>query len=107
MGMVEEIKRAVAVNRYNITSHAKREMMPERDDISEKELVEAILDGEIIEDYPNDKPCPSCLVFGRTRERRPIHAVCALSKEDDIAIIITAYEPDLNRWVDYRYRRDI
>lgn len=81
-------------------------MSPREDDISEKELAEAILNGEIIEDYPNDKPFPSCLIFGRTGEGRPMHGVCAYSKED-IAIIITTYEPDINMWIDYRIRRRI
>ena len=103
--ILESVKRAVSTGRYNIILHARREMSPERDDISEKELVEAISNREIIEDYHNDKPFPSCLIFGRTEEGRPIHAVCAYSKDDDIAIIITTYEPDINMWIDYRYRR--
>jgi len=98
--ILESVKRAVSTERYNITLHARREMSPERDDISEKELVEAISNGEIIEDYHNDKPFPSCLIFGRTEEGRPIHVVCAYSKDDDIAIIITTYEPDINMWID-------
>ena len=57
-----------AITKRNITLHAMREKSPERDNISEKELVEAILNGEIIEDYHNDKPFPSCLIFGRTEE---------------------------------------
>jgi len=35
--------------------------------------------------------------------KKGIHAVCAYSKDDDIAIIITTYEPDINMWIDYRY----
>ena len=71
-------------------------MSLKRDDISEKELIETILNGEIIDEYSNDKPFPSCLIFGRMEEGRPIHAVCAYSKDEDIAIIITTYEPDIN-----------
>ena len=107
MKIAEDIKSAVSKKRYNITLHAREEMSPKEDDISEKELIEAIMTGKIIEDYPNDKPFSSCLIFGRTEEGRPIHVVCAYSKEDDIAIIITTYEPDINMWIDYRYRRGI
>ncbi len=67
-------------------------------------MIEAILGGEIIENYTDDKPFPSCLRFGGTEEDRPIHAVCAYSKEDDAAIIITTYEPNVIRWIDYRRR---
>ena len=107
MKIVEDIKRAVSKKRYNITLHAREEMSPKGDDISEKELIETILNGETMEGYPNDKPFPSCLIFGRTKEGRPIHAVCAYSKDDDITIIITTYEPDINMRVDYRYRRRV
>jgi len=64
-------------------------MSLEEDNISEKELIEAILCGEVIHDYTDNKPFPSCLVFGRTGEDMPIHVVCAYSKEGDAAIIIT------------------
>ena len=104
MKIVEDIKSSLSKKRYNITLHARDEMSPKEDDISEKELIESILNGEIIEDYLNDKPFHSCLIFGKTEEGRPIHAVCAYSKDDNITIIITTYEPDINRWIDYRYR---
>ena len=107
MEILKNIKRAISKKRYNITLHAREEMSPKEDDIAEKELIEAISNGEIIEDYPNDKPFPSCLIFGSTEEGRPIHAVCAYSQEDDITIIITTYEPSINTWIDYRYRRRI
>ena len=107
MKTIEDIKRCISKKRYNITSHARREMSPKEDDISEKELVEAISKGGIIEEYPNDKPFPSCLIFGRTERGRSVHVVCAYSKEDDIVIIITTYEPAINKWIDYRYRRRI
>jgi hypothetical protein len=48
MKTIEDIKRCISKKRYNITSHARREMSPKEDDISEKELVEAILKGGII-----------------------------------------------------------
>jgi hypothetical protein len=31
--------------------------------------------GEVIEDYPDDQPYPSCLVFGRTQSGGPLHVV--------------------------------
>nr|QNO57296.1 hypothetical protein HCLJFGEB_00040 [Methanosarcinales archaeon ANME-1 ERB7] len=49
MKIVEGIKRAAPKKRYNITLHAREEMSPKEDDISEIELIEAILNGEIIE----------------------------------------------------------
>ncbi|MFB0533457.1 MAG: DUF4258 domain-containing protein [Anaerolineae bacterium] len=60
--------------------------------------------GEIIEDYPDDTPYPSCLVLGRTQRGRPVHVVCAHVPEEDRSIIITVYEPDPDRWIEFRRR---
>lgn len=40
------------------------EMMLKRD-ISEAEVEESVLNGEIIEEYPDDKYSPSCLIYGK------------------------------------------
>ena len=53
--------------------------------------------GKVIEDYPNDKPFPSCLVLGYARNK-PLHVVVATDKDANRAIIITVYEPDPNQW---------
>jgi len=62
----------------------------------------AILNGEIIEEYPDDKPFPSCLIYGRSADGRPLHVVCAVAP---VSRIITVYFPDESKWVDYRVRR--
>lgn len=70
--------------------------------ISEEEVVEALLSGEIIETYPDDKYGPSCLILGRTRTGRPLHVQCSLPPT---VWIITLYEPDSQEWTDLRRRR--
>jgi len=81
MKLLKNIKKSTSGSRYNIALHARKEMSPKEDDISEKELIGAILNGEIIEDYADDKPFPSCLIFGMTEEGRPIHAgLCILKR---------------------------
>jgi hypothetical protein len=103
--MLAELQRCFRENRVLYTQHARREMRAEPlGHILEHEVHEAILSGEIIEDYPDDTPYPSCLVLGRTRRGRPIHAVCAHVPGEDRAIIITVYEPDPDRWIDFRRR---
>jgi hypothetical protein len=42
------------------------------------EVKEAISKGMVIESYADDKPFPSCLVYGK-HEGKHIHAVCAYS----------------------------
>jgi Domain of unknown function (DUF4258) len=69
-----------------------------------KEIKEAIENCEVIEDYPDDKYGPSCLVGGFTRSQRPIHVHCSYPSRPIIKII-TLYEPDIQRWVDNFTRR--
>jgi hypothetical protein len=65
--------------------------MQERD-ISREDIKKCVMYGEIIEDYPDDYPHPSCLVFGYAVDNKVIHVVAG-SDETDI-YIITAYYPN-------------
>ncbi len=60
-------------------------------------MADAIRIGEVIEDYPQDKYGPSCLVLGRTRAGRPLHVHCTYPSRP-LLKIITAYEPGLTEW---------
>jgi hypothetical protein len=73
--------------------------------IQEPQVFEAIQAGEVIESYPEDQPYPSVLILGRTLAGRALHVVCAYDEEDDLAVVITVYEPDPARWIDFRRRR--
>ena len=59
---------------------------------------------EIIEDYPHDKYGPSCLVLGFTLSQRPLHIHCSYPMRPIIKII-TLYEPEPSRWIDFKVRR--
>ena len=62
------------------------------------------MDGEIIEQYEDDMPFPSCLILGRSSLGKPIHVV--LSTDGNYIYIITAYYPDELKWRDdYKVRR--
>ena len=88
------------------SSHAKEEMLSDEfGEISEDEVKEVIEYFEIIEQYPEDKPYPSFLLFGRTKEKRPLHIVCAPVKVEKVLVIITVYEPNPTQWIDYRRRK--
>lgn len=103
--MLEKIKECMRLERLFYTKHAKDEMESEElGEIKEDEVFEAIIRGNIIEDYPDDEPYPSCLIFGRTSRNRLIHAVCAYSADDDTVIMVTVYEPHTVRWVDFERR---
>ena len=44
-------------------------------DISRADVKKCVLEGEIIEDYPDDFPHPSCLIFGYTINDKIIYVV--------------------------------
>jgi hypothetical protein len=73
--------------------------------ITDQEVYEAICTGEVIELYPEDTPYPSVLIFGITDAKRPLHMVCAYNSGDDQVVVVTVYQPDPNRWEDYRRRK--
>ncbi len=104
--LLNEIQRCFRKGEVLYTRHARDEMRTEPfGKIRAEEVLEAVMTGELIERYENDKPYPSVLIYGTTYAERPLHLVCAYSREEDLAIIVTAYQPDLNLWIDYRRRR--
>lgn len=73
--------------------------------ISEEDVRWVLRTGETIREYADDKPLPSRLVLG-FHQGRPIHVVAADDKENQQTIVITAYEPDLERWEpDFKTRK--
>lgn len=104
--MLEKIQNCFKSEKALYTKHAKDEMERDRfGAIKEEEVFEAILNGKVIESYLEDEPYPSCLIYGNTYANRPLHIVCAYAKDVDKAIVITVYQPDSERWVDFERRR--
>lgn len=101
--MITEIRRKVSNGKFEFSKHAVDQSICR--DIRVDEIREAILNGEIIEDYPDDKYGPSCLVFGRTLRGRPIHVHCSHPTRDYLKII-TVYEPDAGSWEGFKIRKD-
>lgn len=102
MTLIEAIQDKVATGVFEFSQHAVDQSILRH--ISVQEIIEAIAGGEVIEDYPNDKYGPSCLMMGFTRSGRPIHVQCSYPSRP-LVKVITIYEPDPNQWVGYRQRR--
>jgi len=77
---INDIIQAIRHNRIRITDHADEEA--HADDLSFDEVFTSVIYGEIIENYPKDKPYPSCLIFGKNFKREPIHSVWAYNTEN-------------------------
>ena len=72
--------------------------------ITPSEVRAVIMQGEIIEDYPEDARGHSCLLHGYGIDQRDIHVVCA--PKEGLLAIITAYLPTVEEWEqDFRTRR--
>ena len=83
--------------------HALQRMFERR--ISVDDVFAVIGRGEVIEDYPDDRPYPSRLVLG-WRRARPLHVVVAHNLNEDELIVITVYEPNPAFWeADFKRRK--
>lgn len=102
MLLIEDLREKFEADRFEFSKHAVDQSITRR--ISVQELREAVDSAEIIEDYPEDKYGPSCLLSGRTAVGRPLHVQCSYPLRP-LVRIITLYEPDLARWIDFRRRK--
>jgi hypothetical protein len=84
---IKEIKDKITKGDYRITVHCLERMIERK--ISPIEIKQAVISGEIIEDYPEDKYGPSCLLLGRAESGRPLHVQISL----DPVWVITVYDP--------------
>ncbi len=102
MKALEQIKSQLQAGQFEFTRHAFKRAI-ERN-ISEAEIKEVGLTIEVIEDYPDDKYFPSCLLLGCTQKSRILH-IQVSRIESDIVKIITLHQPDSLQWIDYRRRK--
>jgi len=103
MTRLNEIQFKVINGLFEFSRHAVDQSIIR--DISVQEVKEAInQNAQIIEDYPEDKYGPSCLVLGFTRQNRPLHIQCSYPSRP-ILKIITLYEPDPAKWIEFEKRR--
>ena len=103
MSMLDEIREKIARRQYEFSKHAVDQSIVRG--ITVAELEQAIRGrSEVIEDYPEDKYGPSCLILGFTNTGRPVHVHCSYPSRPLIKII-TLYEPDPDLWVDLRTRK--
>jgi len=73
--------------------------------IAKVEIVEVVNEGEIIEDYMDDYPYPSCLMF-KIVNHKPLHVVVAHNKAESQKYVVTTYIPDLTKFEpDFKTRK--
>ncbi|MDR9469152.1 DUF4258 domain-containing protein, partial [Marinospirillum sp.] len=82
---IEVLIIAIRNSQVRITDHADEEAVD--DELSFDEIYFSVMHGEIIEDYPNDKPYPSCLVMGKSFSGDPIHSVWGYNPVNQWAVL--------------------
>lgn len=98
MGL-EKIRQQVKQGKLYYTRHTIQQML--KRSITAEQVESGILNGEVIEEYPDDKYGPSCLVSTQLKSKW-IHIV--ISKRTPIWVI-TAYYPDPKEWIDFKKRK--
>jgi Domain of unknown function (DUF4258) len=100
--ILEQVRLA-ASKRLLFLPHTIRQMSRPDRMITTKDVEDVIMNGEVIEDYPEDARGHSCLILGCVMDNRYIHVVCA--PKDEYLAIITTYLPNPIQWTpDFRER---
>ena len=100
---IENLRKHYQDDAVFITEHAA-ERSRQRG-ILTRDIRNGVETGEIIEQYPDDFPFPSCLILGEDLAGNCIH-IC-MSEEGSSSRIITAYYPDKEKWSDdFRARKE-
>ena len=91
---IEDLRSHVRQGNVIWRDHAMKRLRERR--ITKDDVRNAIYNGEIIEDRPDDIPTPCCLILGSNIKGRFMHVICGML--DDMVYIISAYYPDPDRW---------
>ena len=97
---LEWIRERAQSGNYLITLHADAERRA--DGIELAGIINALGNGKILEDYPDDPRGHSCLVWGKA-EGQDVHIVCG--RRIDLLAIITVYIPKPPKWLAADTRR--
>jgi hypothetical protein len=89
------ICREIEKQSYEMSLHADDERLD--DELTVLQLEYALLNGTILETYPDDPRGESCLVLGFTPEGTPVHIVCGRKSAGHL-FIITVYIPTMPKW---------
>ncbi len=93
---IDNLRKYYAEDNVLISEHAA--MRFRERGIKARDIRASINNGEIIEQYPEDFPYPSCLILGHSATGTPIHVV--MSDNGCMGKIITAYYPSSDKWND-------
>lgn len=91
---INTIQEMVKEGKIRWTNHVLNRLLQRN--ILQADVENALLNGEIIEEYEDDYPYPSCLVYGIDTKGEVLHIVCGSNQVE--LWIITVYYPDMDKW---------
>ena len=98
-----ELRKLCTPQNIRITLHAAKRL--EQRGIFLSDVIACIMNGEIIEQYPDDYPYPSCLILGSSRGNKFLHVV--IGHHETELFLITAYFPSCDKWKnDFKTRKE-
>jgi hypothetical protein len=100
---LDHIRFLAASGEIRVTQHGHEAMV--EDNVGLDDVLDAIANATVVEDYPFHKRGPCCLLSGKTRAGRNLHVVCTTSYP--VLVIITVYEPLPSKWETPTQRREL
>lgn len=97
---VNWIREMAGKKQFQLTEHAHKERQEEAVEL--KEIREALMSCETLEDYPHDPRGASCLALGYSGGK-PIHIVCGQTRNEWL-LVVTVYTPKPPKWTGPRTR---
>lgn len=97
------VRQRAGADEFRMTQHALQEMAEEA--ILLADVLNAIGNARILEDYPEHRRGPCCLLHGLDGAGRDLHIVCTTT--GGVLIIITVYRPRPPKWISPTQRRAV
>ena len=102
---LRRIQELVVRGEVKISGHGYDELA--EDGLFADEVVQAVANAVVVEDYPDFPKGPCVLVLQKNAAGEPVHVVWGIPKNaTSPAVVVTAYRPDPKRWThDFLRRR--
>lgn len=100
LDILNNIKQNIVTGKWWFTNHALQKCDQRNIDI--EKLIMSVVQAELVEEYPDDPRGHSCLILSFV-DGKAVHIVCGTHEGG--TIFITAYYPELPKWLDERTRR--